>query len=50
MQSTNFRQIKAALWEQAFLGGTRVSCPLWPVVAVSRRKGQPQAMIFGWGR
>jgi hypothetical protein len=50
MQSTNIRQIKTALVEQAFLGSTRVSCPLGPVVAVSRRKGQLRVMIRGWGR
>ena len=50
MQSTNIRQIKAALWEQAFLGGTQVSCPMRPVVAIRRRKGQPLAMMCGWGR
>ncbi len=50
MQSTNIRQIKAALWEQAFIGGTQVRCPIGQVVAVRKRKGQIQAMIFGWGR
>ena len=50
MQSTNVRQIKAALRDQAFLGTTRVSCPLGPVVAVSRRKGQLRVMIRGWSR
>ncbi len=50
MQSTNVRQIKTALVEQAFLGSTRVSCPLGPVVAVSRWKGQLRVMIRGWGR
>ena len=39
MQSTNIHQIKAALRDQAFLGTMRVSCPLGPVVAVSKRKG-----------
>jgi hypothetical protein len=39
MQSTNVRQIKAALVEQAFHGTTQVSCPWGPVVAVSRWKG-----------
>ena len=48
--STNVRQIKAAIWDQAFIGGTRVSCPMGRVVAIRRRKGQLQAMIFGWGR
>jgi len=50
MQSTNVRQIKAALVDQAFLGNTLVSCPMGPVVAVSRRKGQMRVMIRGWGR
>jgi hypothetical protein len=50
MQSTNIRQIKAALRDQAFLGTTRVSCPMGPVVAVRRRKGHLLAMIRGWGR
>jgi hypothetical protein len=50
MQSTNMRQIKAALWDQAFIGNTLVSCPMGPVVAVRRRKGQLLAMIRGWGR
>ena len=50
MQSTNIRQIKAALRDQAFLGTTRVSCPMGPVVAVRRWKGQLRVMIRGWGR
>jgi hypothetical protein len=50
MQSTNVRQIKAALVDQAFLGNTRVSCPMGPVVAVRRRKRQLRVMIRGWGR
>jgi len=25
--STDIRQMKAALWDQAFIGGTHVSCP-----------------------
>jgi hypothetical protein len=50
MQSTNIRQIKAALWDQAFLGGTCVSCPMGQVVALRRRKGQLLALIRGWGR
>jgi hypothetical protein len=49
MQSTNIRQIKDALWNQAFVGNTRVSCPMGPIVAVRRRKGQLFAMIRGWG-
>jgi hypothetical protein len=50
MQSTNVRQIKAALVEQAFHGTTQVSCPLGTVVAVSRWKGRLRVMIRGWGR
>lgn len=49
MQSTNIRQIKAALWDQAFIGGTWVSCPMGRVVAIRRRKGQLLVMIRGWG-
>jgi hypothetical protein len=50
MQSTNLRQIKAALVDQAFIGSTRVSCPMGNIVAIRRRKGQLLAMIRGWGR
>ena len=48
MQSTNVRQIKAALVEQAFHGTTRVRCHWGQVVAVSRWKGQLRVMIRGW--
>lgn len=48
-RSTDIHQIKAALWDQAFIGGTRVSCPMGGVVAIRRRKGQLLAMIRGWG-
>jgi hypothetical protein len=50
MQSTNVRQIKAALRDQAFLGTAQVSCPIGPVVAIRRRKGQLRVLIRGWGR
>jgi hypothetical protein len=50
MQSTNLKEIKAALWEQAFIGGTQVTCSMGRVVQVRRRKGQLLAMIYGWGR
>ncbi len=50
LNSTNVRQIKAALVEQAFHGTTQVSCPIGPIVAVRRRKGQLLVMIRGWGR
>jgi len=49
MQSTNMRQIKAAIRDQAFIGGTQVRCPMGRVAAIRKRKGQLQAMIFGWG-
>jgi hypothetical protein len=50
MQSTHIRQIKAAFWDQAFIGRTRVSCPMGQMVGIRRRKRQLQAMIRGWGR
>ncbi len=37
--TTDVRQIKTALRDQAFLGTTQVSCPLGPVVAESRVEG-----------
>jgi hypothetical protein len=48
MHSTNVRQIKAALVEQAFHGTTQVSCPWGRVVAVSRWQGQLRVMIRGF--
>ena len=48
--STDIRQIKAALWDQAFIGRTWVSCPMGRVVGIRRRKGQLFAMVYGWGR
>lgn len=48
--STDVRQIKAAIFDQAFIGSTRVSCPMGRVVAIRRRKGQLLALIYGWGR
>lgn len=50
MHSTNVRQIKAALVDQAFNCTTQVSCPLGRVIAVSRRKGQLRVMIRVWPR
>ncbi len=49
MQSTNLKEIKAALWDQAFIGRTWVSCPMGRVVGIRRRKGQLLALIYGWG-
>jgi hypothetical protein len=49
MQSRDIKEIKAALWDQAFIGCTRVSCPMGGVVAIRRRKGSLLAMIRGWG-
>jgi multidrug resistance efflux pump len=40
MQSTNSKEIKAALWDQAFRGYTQVRCPMGGVVAIRKRKGQ----------
>ena len=50
MQSTDIDQIKAALWDQAFIGNVRVSCPMGRVVASRKRRGPLLAMIRGWGR
>jgi hypothetical protein len=50
MESTDIRQIKAAIRDQAFIGNARVSCPMGRVVAIRRRKGQLLAFIYGWGR
>ena len=44
----NVRQIKAALWDQAFIGCTSVSCRMGRVVAIRKKKGQLQAKILGW--
>lgn len=49
MQSTNIRQIQAALVDQTFFRSARVFCAIGIVVAVRRRKGQFLAMIRGWG-
>jgi hypothetical protein len=50
MQSTNVRQIKAALVEQAFHGTHKSVAPWGQVVAVSRWKGHLRVLIGGWGR
>jgi hypothetical protein len=47
--STDIRQIKAAIRDQAFIGRTVVCCPMGRVVAIRKRKGQLLAMIRGWG-
>ena len=49
MQSTNLKEIKAALWGQAFGMGTQVGCAMGRVVAIRKHKGQLQAMVRGWG-
>lgn len=49
MQTTDLKEIKAALWGQAFGIGTWVGCPMGRIVAVRRHKGQLQAMVRGWG-
>lgn len=48
MQSTNSKEIKAALWRQAFIGDTWVSCAMGQVVTIRRSKGQLLAMVRGW--
>ncbi len=50
MQSTDIRQMKAAIRDQAFLGNTQVSCPMGLMVAIRRRQRQLRVMIRGWGR
>jgi hypothetical protein len=50
LQSKDLEEIKAALWEQAFLGCSRVSCPIGQVTAIRRRKGLLLALIRGRGR
>jgi hypothetical protein len=50
VQSTNLKEIKAALWDQAFSGCAEVRCALGRVVAIRRHKGQLLAMVRGWGR
>lgn len=50
MQSTNVRQIKAAIRDQAFTGCTDVSCPLGRVVAIRKRRGRLLVMVLGWPR
>jgi hypothetical protein len=48
--STDIRQIRAAIFDQAFIGRTWVSCPMGRVVAIRQRKRQLFALIYGWGR
>jgi hypothetical protein len=50
MQSKDLEEIKAALWKQAFLGYSRVRCPMGQVMAIRKRKGHLLALIRGWGR
>lgn len=47
MRSKDVEEIKAALWEQAFLECTQVKCPMGQVMAIRRRKGQLLALIRG---
>jgi hypothetical protein len=46
MQSQDIEEIKAALWEQAFLGCTQVRYPIGQVMAIRRRKGQLLVLIM----
>jgi hypothetical protein len=50
MQSRSIKEIKAALWRQAFIGDTRVSCDMSQIVAIRRRKGLFLVMVRGWKR
>lgn len=50
MQSTQIEEIKAALWEQAFDGCTKVTCPFGQVMAIRCRKGQLLALLRGRSR
>ncbi len=50
MQSTNVREIRAAIRDQAFIGCTQVSCPIGRVVAIRKRKGRILVMVLGWPR
>src|SRR5712675_3589592 len=46
--SMDIRQIRAAIFDQAFLGRTQVSCSMGRVVGIRQRKGQLLAMVYGW--
>ena len=48
--STDLRRIKAALWDQAFIGTTVVSCPIGQRMGIRRKKGRLLALLRGWGR
>ena len=50
MPSTDLKEIKAALWNQAFSGCAEVRYALGRVVAIRKRKGQLLVMVRGWGR
>ena len=50
MQSTDMRQMKAALWNQAVIGGIQVRCPMGRVVAKRREERAVPGDDFGWGR
>ena len=45
--STDVQRIKAAIWQQAFLGNASVTCPIGHVVGIRRRKGQLLAFVRG---
>ena len=48
MQSTKTKEIKAALWRQAFIGDPWVTGPMGRVVAIRQRKGQLLALVRVW--
>jgi hypothetical protein len=47
MQSTNLEEIKAAIFEQAFHGCTRVSWGAVQVMSVKKSRGQLLALLRG---
>ncbi len=50
MESTDIRQIQAAIRDQAFIGNARVSCPMGRVVAKRREKGATPGIDLRLGR
>jgi len=49
MQSTNLKEIKSALWDQAFMGRTWVSCPMGRVVGNPPKEGAASCDDLGVG-
>jgi hypothetical protein len=49
VQSKDIEEIRAALWEQAYLWCSKVSCLIGQVMAIRKRKGQLLALVRGRG-